>query len=146
MLHTEYLTLKSGCIYCKNFNFTCPKFLPSKKLLVQRQLWKCWNNVWNLLKVNNKDIKATSVTFADVISMLSISIIFLFTCFTGYSLYIPVNIYYLVWGSKIIRTLNIFKSNFSNTVSLFASPYKESLWTGSCFWLSQNPVYVFVTW
>ena len=49
-----------------NFNSkVCRKILllPSRNLLVQSQQWKHQKHLWNLLKVNNKDFRMTSVTF-----------------------------------------------------------------------------------
>ena len=38
------------------------KTFPSRHILVQSQLWKHQNNVWNAFKVNNKENRTTSLT------------------------------------------------------------------------------------
>ena len=52
---------------CRNirtttFRNTKKCLLLSQHLLVQSQQWKRHNNMWNLFKVNNKDIRTTSLT------------------------------------------------------------------------------------
>ena len=66
--------------------------IPSPNFLVQSQLWKHQNNVWNLLKVNNKDTRTASMTqhtrghnvkslIAHNICLIS-HITYMFICFT----------------------------------------------------------------
>ena len=40
-----------------------PKQLPSRHLLGQIQQWKLQDNMWNLFKVNNKDIRTTPFSY-----------------------------------------------------------------------------------
>ena len=45
------------------FLYSNCKYIPSRRLLVQRKQWRHQSNVWNLFKVKNKDIRTASLTF-----------------------------------------------------------------------------------
>ena len=54
------------------------RLLPSCHLLVQSQQWKYQSNTWNMFKVNNKNTRATSMTFnleQNFIHCLGVSIV-----------------------------------------------------------------------
>ena len=60
-----YCKLRSSTVFSENFSTTALSMsncYSSLQLFVQNQQWKDQNNVWNLLKIKNKDTRATTLT------------------------------------------------------------------------------------